>query len=204
MCKKSAIYLIVILFFTCGILSHSSTDLIEEEDNTLDVEISSNILTKEDLKLDFRLREKWSTRVVDTNNARSTPCIVDIDKDNLMEIVTGFQCLNYDGSLKWNTSELGYPAHRNPIAIDLDEDNDCEIIFGIYTGIVCLNSTGSVEWIFNASAPYIFYAQTPCIIDLDNDRKFEVIIGTENGTLFCLDCNGQKLWSYKDNYLDQT
>ncbi len=51
----------------------------------------------------------------------------------------------------------------------------------------------SLEWSFETE---LGVSTTPNIIDIDNDGQLEIIFGSDEGILYCLDINGNKLWNF--------
>ncbi len=99
--------------------------------------------------------------------------------------------------LEWAFETKG-KIYASPVLADLDNDGTIEVIVCASRDrqVICLNGQGELRWgysIHDSSTDGI--QSTPSVADFDGDGKQEVFFITAGGTLGCLDCQGQLLWS---------
>ncbi|MBC8175548.1 MAG: M6 family metalloprotease domain-containing protein [Candidatus Marinimicrobia bacterium] len=107
------------------------------------------------------------------------------------------QILTFEFELSIN--QVGFPYEldtkviSSPLALNLDEDEDIEIIFGDYEGYVhVLNSDGSEQ---DGSWPYNTFDQiwgAPAGADINNDGTVEIVITSKSKKLYVLDSEGNE------------
>ncbi len=130
----------------------------------------------------------------------TTPALVDLDKDSICEIIiTGFE-RNSPGNyaqlhvLKWNGTgfaemagfpfDFGYGSDGSPVAGDLDNDGDYEIVFtsngllsdSTISKIHAIELNGSYLPGFPYEVSYSTLGSTPALYDINNDGRLEIII----------------------------
>ncbi|MBR9700655.1 PQQ-binding-like beta-propeller repeat protein [Candidatus Woesearchaeota archaeon] len=110
---------------------------------------------------------------------------------------------------KW-TYDAKAPIVSPPAIGDLSGTGHPHIVFGTKKGtVICLNHEGKELWTFNASQQLSqvdsFFVDedrvhsidaAPVIADITRDGHLEILVGTEQGTLYCLSANGRMLWSH--------
>jgi outer membrane protein assembly factor BamB len=92
------------------------------------------------------------------------------------------EALNPDGSVRWN---LSVPSGASsPPAVD-----GGNIYFGSYDkNLNSISSNGSLNWRFRTGG---WVVACPAI-----DQEGRIVVGSEDGTVYCLDPNGTEIWSY--------
>ena len=119
--------------------------------------------------------------------------------------------LNNTGKLIWKFN-LEDSSITTPIIIDINNDNLNEIIVGAINGKIYTISTNQIQeklmnhmkyfpnlrWTFEISEiDNLGIIGSPCVLDINNDKKFEIIFGTSDSYLYCLNDEGEILWSLK-------
>ncbi|GMQ78453.1 MAG: pyrrolo-quinoline quinone [Anaerolineae bacterium] len=158
----------------------------------------------------------------DTNCHSSSPLIIDLNNDQLLDIVVATNnghvvAFNNDGALLWDTDvapAFGMNAgkqeiHSSPSAADIDGDNKPEIVVGTGSlaanvctkgGVIVLDHFGNVEdgwprlsFDYNQDGcPDTIYS-TPALGDLDRDGDMEIVAAGFDGRLYAWDHNGSLL-----------
>ncbi len=144
----------------------------------------------------------------------SSPLVADLDKDGKLEVIAGCSntsdlfCLDYQGNLIWTknlvNSPFGWGITGSPIAADIDNDLELEIIVSNSFGTVfCLDQDGNQEW--NYTSPTTDFFFSPIVSYLDSDPYLDIIIGSSIydvdkyvSFIRCLDYEGNEAWSLKD------
>lgn len=130
----------------------------------------------------------------------TTPALVDLDKDSICEIIiTGFERDSPGNNaqlhvLKWNGTgfiemtgfpfDFGYGSDGSPVAGDLDNDGDYEIVFtsngllsdSTISKIHAIELNGSYLPGFPYEVSYSSLGSTPALYDINNDGRLEIII----------------------------
>lgn len=135
----------------------------------------------------------------------SKPVLVDFDKDNDLDIVSGqlrgklITFINNNGTFKQDT----LPFHfvnvgwlSAPAFVDIDNDNDDDLLIVGETSAdtkFYINNSGkySIEnsWIQNVNTPH---SGTPAFADIDLDGDYDLIIGSSWGDIECYENKGNK------------
>lgn len=127
----------------------------------------------------------------------STPCFVDIDKDNDYDIVSGaldgqvYLYVNNNGTFNQNTTmfngiDIGWQSI--PSFADLDADGDLDLLVGAETGsetkfyINDGSNVFTVNTTVFAGVTFPSYGR-PTLADIDNDGDYDLIIGDNWGTV---------------------
>ncbi|MFP4524443.1 MAG: PQQ-binding-like beta-propeller repeat protein [Candidatus Woesearchaeota archaeon] len=98
-----------------------------------------------------------------------------------------------------------------PSVTDIDGDGNPEIIFGTTKGdLIVLDMDAKERWRYSIherldAVESMFLDQDvihsinspPVLHDIDGDGKPEILFGTEAGTVFCLDTQGQLKWEFE-------
>ncbi len=98
-----------------------------------------------------------------------------------------------------------------PMVYDIDNNGRKEIIFGTKDGrVVMIDGAGDVQWTYTveeADSTVERYFQdpespnsivsAPAIADIDDDGMNEVVFGTEHGSIYVLDHQGNEMWKYE-------
>jgi hypothetical protein len=152
-------------------------------------------------------------RVFATNYAtqNSTPALVDIDDDGVVEIVVcanndSIYCMNGDGSPVpgWPVPvyQVGSTISASPAAGDIDGDGQQEIIVqNSHGGIYGINHDGTVmsgwpRWVnFNWH-----FVGSPALADLTGDGKLEIVLPSMNGNCYVYRYNGSSLPNWPQPY----
>jgi len=83
-----------------------------------------------------------------------------------------------------------------PIAIDINNDDMAEILFGSSdNNLYVLNSNCEELWTYKAGGA----VSTPAVFDLWNNTKLEILFGSLDNKLYALDANGTEIWVYETN-----
>ncbi len=83
-----------------------------------------------------------------TGNVSANPILVNLDMDAHLEVVvhcgTSLTAYDYDGTKLWSIDNEGFSGTQQPLAADLDQDGDYEILVACEAGIKVVGNTGSV------------------------------------------------------------
>jgi outer membrane protein assembly factor BamB len=138
---------------------------------------------------------KWSTQV--TSHMYSSPCVLDLDDNDSLEIVVGvfdineLQAYTCAGEIIWTAPVPNQPI-GTPAVADIDGDQTLELIqTSAYPNgaIQILDAqTGAVEW----TQTYTYYASSsPAIGDLDGDGYYDFVYSTHDGYIYAYKVNPQ-------------
>ncbi len=158
----------------------------------------------------------------DKNCHSSSPLIVDLNNDQLLDIVVATNnghvvAFNHNGAILWDRDvapAFGMNAgmqeiHSSPSAADIDGDNKPEIVVGVGAlaanvctkgGVIVLDHFGNIEsgWPrlsldFNQDGcPDTIYS-SPALGDLDRDGDMEIVATGFDGRIYAWDHNGSLL-----------
>ncbi len=126
----------------------------------------------------------------------TSPTILDIDGDGLVDIIGGdtndHTLIAYkgtNGALLWETVLPDSTWSQAPlITADIDSDGVIEVIAGANPNLYCLSTDdGEIEWIFET--PGHIWGQ-PIVADLEQDGFAEVIFGSSDDYLYVLGNGG--------------
>ncbi len=133
----------------------------------------------------------------------STPCIVDIDNDSQLEIITlggldsdtifiyDFKG-NKEKAVKISENYGIYPFHTSsPCIGDQDLDGVFEIIIGTRFGIICINADDFSRWEYTTDNDVYC---TPSLLNVDSDPEYEIVFTCIDGYIYCIDDQGDFLW----------
>jgi len=144
---------------------------------------------------DFVLLWKYKTGA----SVRSSPAVVDINNDSLLEVVIGsddsrLYVFSDKGTLLWNFTTYG-KIRSSPAIMDIDLDGVPEIVFGSDDGyLYTLNNNGSLIWKFKTNGSI---ESSPTIVNLDDTPEPEIIFGSDDGKIYVLNAYGEKKWEYE-------
>ncbi|HNJ88888.1 MAG TPA: T9SS type A sorting domain-containing protein [Chitinophagales bacterium] len=145
----------------------------------------------------------------------SKPTFFDYNNDDLMDILVGVgSTLGKDDVLKhglWLYENVGTPtspsfelvstdyaglnaypiSQLSPVAGDIDNDGDDDLLIGINDGTICYlqNIGGPTGEAIFTTAVFVYQGidvgqlASPCLIDIDEDGKLDLVIGEQNGNL---------------------
>ncbi|HEY0133385.1 MAG TPA: VCBS repeat-containing protein [Nannocystis sp.] len=117
--------------------------------------------------------------------AMSVP--VDLDGDGQMELVTGNAAYDVDGNVVWQNG-----ASDGLVAVaDFDLDGEGEIVSTIGTGVLGMETDGTVVW---GPLPYPGNLGAPAIDDLDGDGTPELLFAAQN-SLVAMKWGGAVFWT---------
>ena len=152
-------------------------------------------------------REHWLGQPADSGGVETAPMAVNLDADPQLEIVAPVQIGVLDAwdpvsdQLQWRTHLDAHFFRTTGTMADVDGDGTKEIImvgdtfwgYAMYpAGTYCLNSqTGASEWVFRQA----FGTTSAKIMDLDGNGTLEIIVGSKDGTVYCLNGSGGTVWS---------
>ncbi|MCK4329011.1 PQQ-binding-like beta-propeller repeat protein [candidate division WOR-3 bacterium] len=136
---------------------------------------------------------------------RCSPVVANIDdKHPGSEIVIGningeVFCLSSEGSLIWNESFGSDYFLFCPTIADIDDDETPEVLIYSKTAngqgcVFCLNNDGSERWRFNTYNYRNWSGLT--VANIDNLGNPEILVGSSDGNLYCLNSNGNTVWTY--------
>lgn len=143
--------------------------------------------------------------------AVSSPVAADIDNDGAVEVVVAtplaVYALSADGDSLWRRTLGGQGSVQNSIASvalgDINGDSLLEVFaYEVYENrLLCLEPlAGDTLWTYADTSGARFSVGTPTVADLECDGRFEVLgqvsYTAGGGQLYCLDAEGNKLWSY--------
>ena len=123
----------------------------------------------------------------------TSPTILDIDGDGLVDIIGGdtddHTIVAYkgtDGSILWETTLPDSSWSQAPlVTADIDGDGIIEVIAGANPNLYCLSTEdGTIKWTFETSGH--IWGQ-PAIADLEQDGLAEVIFGCYDNYLYVLE-----------------
>jgi len=189
------------------ILNHNWTDGIDKSVNYLYIEFQSGTTNSQAEAIAYEISGelnftqemgvslKWSFPT-SGELFYSDPLLIDIDRDNEIEILFGstdsfLYCLSANGSLEWSF-QANNSIQTSPLAADLDKDGFLEVIFGSSDEYVyCLTSAGSLVWGYKLDGSV--YDQI-AIADIDNNGNLEIVVGSSNYSLYCLNWDGSLKW----------
>lgn len=129
----------------------------------------------------------------------TSPTIIDIDKDDELEVLIGsgdssLYCLGFDGTLEWSYETTGIFYFESALGVaDINSDGQLEVLAGT-DALYCLNSSGGLIWKAEQVSQVSY--SSPTISDLDHDGKLEIIIGSLNNSIYCLNSTGHTKWRY--------
>jgi len=147
----------------------------------------------------------WQSSHTEGNSpalVHSAPCLVDLDGDGILEIVTGCSanCLlifNPDGSLRARREFETPGFNSSPACADIDGDGSPEIVACSDNGVVyVMDNDGDTLW---SKIIGVHLRSSPVLADLDGDGKMEILVVVmqrEGGpsSLVCLSGEGDVLW----------
>lgn len=123
----------------------------------------------------------------------TSPTILDIDGDGLVDIIGGdsndHTIIAYkgtNGSILWETVLPGCTWSQAPlVTADIDSDGEIEVIAGANPNLFCLNAiSGAIEWTFQTTGH--IWGQ-PTIADLEQDGLAEILFGCYDDYLYVLE-----------------
>ncbi len=145
-----------------------------------------------------------SEGIINFLSSYSSPCLVDIDADDDLDIISGAE----DGKLyyyrnigtpeeyNWfytrsNLENIDVGDHSKPALADLDNDGDFDLTIGeaqnnlnYYTNI---GSPQSPRWLFDGTMYMGLILQpetSPELLDLNGDLRFDLVVGCNNGLFY--------------------
>ncbi len=132
---------------------------------------------------------------------QSTPLLIDLNGDNILEVVFG----SYDDSV-YAVDGFGNPVwmppfgtngciFSSPIGGDIDEDGWVEIIVGSDDSClyVLWGFDGSLKWKYKTGG---MVKSSPALGDIDGDDTLEIVVGSYDNKLYAFNYDGSVLWSY--------
>ena len=142
----------------------------------------------ENIVLDHMGNVLWSTN---TNNQWSPATVVaDLDGDDMMEIIHPTAAYRFDGSLYYNSGQLG--AGFTAVA-NMDDDDDPEVIVTSSSGIAVLEHDGTVKFSGLQPVGGFNYARPPAVHDMNGDDVADFAVGA--GSRFAVyDQMGGVIW----------
>jgi len=129
----------------------------------------------------------------------TSPTIIDIDKDDELEVLIGsgdssLYCLGSNGTLEWSYETTGIFYFESALGIaDINSNGQLEVLAGT-DALYCINSSGGLVWKADQVSQVSY--SSPTISDLNNDGKLEIIIGSLNNSIYCLNSTGHTIWRY--------
>ncbi len=186
----------------CGDVAPTIYDI--NGDDTLDVIIPGSCNPTTFCFNGYTGRQQWSTPM---RGSDSPPVIANLDNDPEMEIIHGefggyVLCLNHDGSKAWELPvDLNSWIQTAPIVMDVNQDTVPDFIvanwnFGSDHRIFCFRSdTRDTLWTSSLPGHVMYHGAS--YADLDGDGKNEIVIGSYDGTVYCLNSeDGSLAWQY--------
>jgi hypothetical protein len=183
------------------------------------IEILTNAGSKGVLCLTTEGIYKWVYKLCKDFYAGYVPVIADVIENGTgnLEILSyasyeepgndhwdaSLQCLDKDGNLLWRYVLEGGGIVTDPVAADINNDGNPEILFASQVYIYCLDGNGNELWRF---MPMNTIGDTTCsltLADLDQDGNLEILFTTldsicapqyDESRLYCLNKDGQELW----------
>lgn len=186
----------------CGDVAPTIYDL--NGDDTLDVIIPGSCNPTTFAINGYTGQLNWSTPM---RGSDSPPVIANLDTDPEMEIIHGefngyVLCLNEDGSEAWELAvDLNSWIQTAPIVMDVDGDSVQDFIvanwsFGSDHRIFCFRSD-TRDTLWTSSLPEDVMYHGASYADLDMDGKNEIVIGSYDGTAYCLNAeDGSLAWEF--------
>jgi len=129
---------------------------------------------------------------------RSSPSLVDINKDGKLEVLVGsndtnLYCLSRHGSLLWKYKTDGI-IESSPSIADIDGDGDLDVVVTSHDkSVYVLSKDGVLKWRFTTAGKI---SSSPAVKDIDKDGNLEVIGGSHDNRLYCLSDQGELEWSF--------
>jgi outer membrane protein assembly factor BamB len=174
-------------------------------DGDLDCVVATWKINKKNRISAYRLKDGeliWSSNEP-ANTLYHGPVILDLDKDNDLEVVIGsydgyLYCLNgKDGSIKWT---FNYPDKRfigAPVtAGDLTGDGKYELAFVCGSKLGVLNSHGQLLWDYDMGFQYTSFRGS-VFSDMDNLPGLDLLFGSSSGKIIALrGYDGFKIFEY--------
>ncbi|TET74286.1 MAG: VCBS repeat-containing protein, partial [Candidatus Heimdallarchaeota archaeon] len=182
--KNKIITGFLVFTIVCMIFWNSSTEAMISDDSTsysIDIDFS-NLL----FQVEWVYPLEWSSE---------TPCIIDLDRDGVQEILTTGFCLSSTGELKWSKPTLASSPQSSCVVADIDNDNYVEIIYALSGQIYVMNHDSSYKWDYTRTDDNSLFT-SPCIADVDGDKLFEIITSTHWDGLFCISNEGELQWQH--------
>lgn len=137
----------------------------------------------------------------------STPLIMDLDNDGYYEIIVGtkngkiealdINPTNYQITKLWSTQRLDTFIVTSPLASDIDNDGQEEIIVVTTHGVYSINSaSGAIKWHYSFNEP--FYSGSAVIIgDVNANNSIDIAVVSAIGNLYVIDgMDGSLYWNY--------
>ena len=146
---------------------------------------------------------KWSyTEEIATYSHFYTPCIVNTDNDDFLEVITAYNtgklmCFNYTGGKMWEYEISPFIPSKifnsAPSIGDLDGNGELEIVINCATYTACIDLEGNEKWL-NSGGEERGYIMGISNLD-SNFSNLEVLVSDFSNNIICLNYAGEQMWS---------